>query len=99
MHNEGAARREPRPTNGSASRAGWCVLREYGRIARVRIGVRGLEGTTDWAGHELRRGARMEFELAGQVRGVPPPKRVKITKRTRALRGLEICKSLIDNQL
>ena len=33
-------------------KAGWYILREYGRIARVRIGVRGLEGTTDWRSSE-----------------------------------------------
>jgi hypothetical protein len=54
-HSKGAAHREPRKEFGvnlalptvRLCKVGWYVLWESGRIARVKIGVRGLEGTKD----------------------------------------------------
>lgn len=44
-HNEeDAARREPRPPHDLTRNAGWYVLYEYARMARVRIEVRRLYG-------------------------------------------------------
>jgi hypothetical protein len=48
---QSAAATTARAAPFSFSKAGWYVLREYGRIARVRIGVRRLEGTTERAQH------------------------------------------------